>query len=93
MDAWRRGSSTRFSRTARTRRMLERMREGWVYRDVTREEGFSERRVRQIVAEHVKRSESVDGEVLRRLPPSGADGRPRRNSRLQIFRRSSPVTH
>ncbi len=40
--------------------MLERRREGWGYHEVARAEGLSDRRVRQLVAEHVKRSEPVD---------------------------------
>ena len=60
MDERTRRHTTTFTRAARTRRMLDRLREGWGYRDVAREEGLSDRRVRQIVAGHVKRSEPVD---------------------------------
>jgi hypothetical protein len=63
MDERTRGQTTKFTRDARTRRMLERLREGWGYRDVARSEGLSDRRVRQIVAAHVKRCEPVEAET------------------------------
>ncbi len=63
MDERSRGHTTKFTRDARTRRMLDRLREGWGYHDVAREEGLSDRRVRQIVAGHVKRSEPVDADA------------------------------
>ena len=43
--------------------MLDRLCEGWGYSDVARADGLSERRVRQIVAGHVRRSEPVDAEA------------------------------
>jgi DNA-directed RNA polymerase sigma subunit (sigma70/sigma32) len=59
MDETRRGKRiTRFCRGARTRRILARLREGWAYDEVGREEGVSERRIRQIVAEHLKRRDA-----------------------------------
>jgi uncharacterized membrane protein len=45
---------TQFSRAARTKRILEQLREGWAYDDIAREEGLTARRVRQIVAEFMK---------------------------------------
>ncbi len=63
MDERTRGQTTTFTRAARTRRMLDRLREGWGYRDVARAEGLSDRRVRQIVAAHVKRREPVEAET------------------------------
>jgi hypothetical protein len=45
---------TKFSRAARAKRILEQLREGWAYDDIAREEGLTERRLRQIVAEFVK---------------------------------------
>ena len=65
MDERPREHTTTFTRDARKRRMLDRLREGWGYRDVASVEGLSDRRVRQIVAGHVKRSEPVNG-VFRR---------------------------
>jgi hypothetical protein len=59
MDEQQNEPTTKFTRDARTRRMLDRLRQGWGYRDLAREEGLSERRVRQIVAEHVKRCEPI----------------------------------
>jgi hypothetical protein len=38
-------------RTARTKRIFARMREGWAYDEIARDEGLSAERVRQIVAE------------------------------------------
>ncbi len=63
MDETTRGHTTTFTRAARTRRMLDRLSEGWGYRDVASAEGLSERRVRQIVAGHVKRSAPVDADA------------------------------
>jgi hypothetical protein len=39
------------SRAARTKRIFARMREGWAYDEIARDEGLSAERVRQIVAE------------------------------------------
>lgn len=36
---------TQFGRAARAKRILERLREGWAYDEVAREEGLTERRV------------------------------------------------
>ena len=63
MDETTRGHTTTFTRAARTRRMLDRLSQGWGYRDVASAEGLSERRVRQIVGEHVKRRQPVDEET------------------------------
>ena len=52
---------TQFTRAARTLRILERLRAGWAYDEIGREEKITDRRVRQIVAEHVKRREEVEG--------------------------------
>jgi hypothetical protein len=52
---------TQFSRAARTQRILEQLREGWAYDDIAREEGLTERRVRQIVAEFLKTREALGG--------------------------------
>jgi hypothetical protein len=52
--------TTRFTRAARTKRMLERLRAGDGYEDIARDEGLSESRVRKIVAEHLKRREAVE---------------------------------
>jgi hypothetical protein len=62
MDEQRRGKRhTQFSRATRTKRILDRLREGWAYDEVAREEGLTERRVRQIVAEHLKDRDAVEG--------------------------------
>jgi hypothetical protein len=52
---------TKFSRGARTKRILDRLREGWAYDEVAREEGLTERRVRQIIAEFLKDRDGVEG--------------------------------
>src|SRR5271166_3909062 len=48
---------TQFTRAARTKRILERLREGWAYDEVAREERLAERRVRQIVAQALQERE------------------------------------
>ncbi len=63
MDETTRGHTATFTRAERTRRMLDCLREGWGYRDVASMEGLSERRVRQIVGAHVRRSEPVDEDI------------------------------
>jgi hypothetical protein len=52
---------TQFGRAARTKRILERLREGWAYDEVAREEGLTDRRVRQIVAEYLEDRDAVEG--------------------------------
>ena len=52
---------TQFTKAARTLRILERLRAGWAYDEIGREEKITDRRVRQIVAEHLKRREEVEG--------------------------------
>ena len=52
---------TKFSRAARTKRILERLREGWAYDEVAREEAVTERRVRQIVAGYLRERDAVEG--------------------------------
>ncbi len=52
---------TQFSRATRGKRILDRLREGWAYDEVAREEGLTERRVRQIVAESLKDRDAVEG--------------------------------
>ncbi len=63
MDETTRGHTTTVTRAERTRRMLDCLREGWGYRDVASMEGLSERRVRQIVGAHVRRSQPVDEDI------------------------------
>lgn len=52
---------TQFSRATRGKRILDRLREGWAYDEVAREEGLTERRVRQIVAKYLKDRDAVEG--------------------------------
>jgi hypothetical protein len=52
---------TKFSRAARMKRILDRLREGFAYDEVGREEGLSERRVRQIVGKYLEELEAVEG--------------------------------
>ena len=81
MDERTRGQTTKFTRDARTRRMPERLCEGWGYRDVARAEELSDRRVRQIVADHLKRREAVEGgaHAATRRDPSGRMSRPEKS--------------
>lgn len=51
---------TQFSRATRSKRILDRLREGWAYDEVAREEALTERRVRQIVAEYLKDRDAVE---------------------------------
>jgi hypothetical protein len=60
-DQRRRKPHTQFSRATRGKRILDRLREGWAYDEVAREEGLTERRVRQIVAEYLKDRDAVEG--------------------------------
>jgi hypothetical protein len=57
----RRKRHTQFSRAARTKRILEQLREGWAYDEIAREEGLTERRVRQIVTQFLKEREALEG--------------------------------
>jgi hypothetical protein len=52
---------SQFSRATRSKRILDRLREGWAYDEVAREEALTERRVRQIVAEYLKDRDAVEG--------------------------------
>ena len=59
--------TTRFGREARTQRILERLRGGSAYGEVAREEGLSERRVHQIVADHLKEREAPQSKRAARI--------------------------
>ncbi len=50
----------RVSRDIRARRIVERLRGGWAYDEIARDEGLKARRVRQIVAEFLKGCEAED---------------------------------
>src|ERR1700734_3205597 len=55
MDEQRRGKRhTQFSRATRGKRILDRLREGWAYDEVAREEGLTERRVGRTAANILK---------------------------------------
>src|SRR5271165_2244700 len=83
---------TQFTRAARTKRILERLREGWAYDEVAREERLAERRVRQIVTQYLQEREpgsdadhaqmQIDrlGRALRPIRPArpGLENLPRR---------------
>jgi hypothetical protein len=72
---------TQFCQAARTRRILDRLREGRAYDEVAREVALTERRVRQIVADHLKRREAVEGgaHAATRRDPSGRMSRPEKS--------------
>ncbi len=50
---------TQFTRATRAKRILKRLREGWAYDEVAREERLTERRVRQIVTQFLHERETV----------------------------------
>ena len=52
---------TQFSRSERRTRILERLRQGFGYDEVAREERLTERRVRQIVKEYLDEREALEG--------------------------------
>jgi hypothetical protein len=52
---------TRLAREARTKRIFERLRDGWASQDVAREENLSVRHVRHIVAREIKAREAAHG--------------------------------
>jgi hypothetical protein len=51
--------TTKFSRSARNKRIVERLREGFGYDEIAREEKLTERRVRQIVKEALEGREAL----------------------------------
>jgi len=51
----------RIGREERTKRILERLRDGWAAEDVARAEGLKVRRLRQIVAVAIKEREAAQG--------------------------------
>ena len=52
--------TTKFSRAARDKRIVERAREGVSYHEIAEEEGLSEQRVRQIVTEVLEGREALE---------------------------------
>jgi len=52
---------TGFGKAARRKRIFARLREGWAYDEIAREEGITARRARQIVSEALQRREVDDG--------------------------------
>ena len=52
--------TTTFSRSARNKRIVERLREGFGYYEIAREEKLSERRVRQIVKQALEGREALE---------------------------------
>ena len=64
-----------FARTVRTRRIFQRLREGWAYDDIAKEEHLSAERIRQIVAQVLEHRVMDTGEdhahlQLERLRPA-----------------------
>ena len=55
----RKRQTTKFSRSARNKRIMERAREGFGYDEIARDERLTERRVRQIVTEALKSREGL----------------------------------
>ena len=54
---------TAFSRSARNKRIMERLREGFNYHEIAREEKLTERRVRQIVNEAMEGREALESAI------------------------------
>ena len=54
---------TKFTRSARNKRIVERLREGFGYDEIAREERLTERRVRQIVNEALEGREALDSAI------------------------------
>jgi len=52
---------TKLGREGRIARIMERLRDGWGLDEVARQEALTARRVQQIVAEHLKEREAVEG--------------------------------
>jgi hypothetical protein len=59
--------TTKFSRDARNKRIVDKAREGLGYDEIAREEGLTERRVRQIVAEVLEGREALESALHARL--------------------------
>ena len=51
---------TGFGKAARRKRIFARLRDGWAYEEIAREEGITARRARQIVSEALKQREVED---------------------------------
>ena len=58
-----RRQTTTFSRSARNKRIVERLREGFGYYEIAREEKLSERRVRQIVKQALEGREALESAI------------------------------
>ncbi len=59
----RKRQTTKFYRPARDKRIVERLREGFGYDEIAREEKLTERRVRQIVKEALEGSEALESAI------------------------------
>ena len=59
----RKRQTTTFSRSARNKRIVERLREGFGYHEIAREEKLSERRVRQIVKQALEGREALESAI------------------------------
>jgi hypothetical protein len=55
--------TTKFTRSARNKRIVERLREGFGYDEIAREEKLTERRVRQIVNEALEGREALESAI------------------------------
>ena len=63
MDEEKPRKTTPFGRSARNRRIVERLREGYGFHEIAREEKLSERRVRQIVKQALEGREALESAV------------------------------
>ncbi|MBV9286582.1 MAG: hypothetical protein JO288_01960 [Hyphomicrobiales bacterium] len=84
----RKRQTTRFSRSARNKRIVERVRAGLGYDEVAREEGLTEKRVRQIVKEALEGREALASGVHAHLQVDRAS----RALRVTGEARSTPLS-
>ena len=63
MDEEKPRKTTPFSRSARDRRIVERLREGFGFHEIAREERLSDRRVRQIVKQALEGREALESAI------------------------------
>ena len=86
----RKRQTTKFGRSARNRRIVERRREGFADHEVAREEGLTEKRVRQIVREAVEGAEALESAIYAQMPVDRA-GRAA-DRRRRVFPAHLPVS-
>jgi hypothetical protein len=96
--------TTKFTRSARNKRIVERLREGFGYDEIAREEKLTERRVRQIVNEALEGREALEsaihahlqldrlGQAMRVAGEALARRRPGGRAVHQVARKARPLS-